>query len=85
MKRRIKAGEFAFPENEWSRVSNDAKSLIKGMLETIPEKRITIDDIMKSMWISVNQHFIIYYYTTTGLFKFILFDWSDIIGSYLFK
>lgn len=52
MKRRIKAGEFAFPENEWSRVSDEAKDLIKGMLETIPEKRITIDDIMKSLWIS---------------------------------
>lgn len=52
MKRRIKAGEFAFPENEWARVSDDAKNLIKGMLETIPEKRITIDDIVKSRWIS---------------------------------
>lgn len=52
MKRRIKAGEFAFPENEWSRVSNDAKNLIKGMLETIPEKRFTIDEIMRSNWIS---------------------------------
>lgn len=52
MKRRIKAGEFAFPENEWSRVSDDAKNLIKGMLETMPEKRFTIDEIMRSTWIS---------------------------------
>jgi len=52
MKRRIRAGEFAFPENEWSRVSDEAKNLIKGMLETVPEKRNTIDDIMKSKWIS---------------------------------
>lgn len=58
MKRRIKAGEFAFPENEWSRVSDEAKNLIKGMLETIPEKRITIDDIMKSLWISVSTFLI---------------------------
>jgi hypothetical protein len=41
-------------ENEWSRVSDDAKKLIKGMLETVPEKRITIDDIVKSKWISVS-------------------------------
>lgn len=34
MKRRIKAGEYTFPEAEWSRVSQDAKTLIKGMLET---------------------------------------------------
>jgi len=53
MKRRIKAGEFAFPENEWARVSSEAKNLIKGMLETVPEKRITIDDVVRSKWISV--------------------------------
>lgn len=52
MKRRIKAGEFAFPENEWGRVSDEAKNLIKGMLETVPEKRVTIDDIVRSKWIS---------------------------------
>jgi serine/threonine protein kinase len=52
MKRRIKAGEFAFPDNEWSRVSKEAKDLITGMLETIPEKRSTINDVMKSNWIS---------------------------------
>lgn len=57
MKRRIKAGEFAFPENEWSRVSDDAKNLIKGMLETMPEKRFTIDEIMRSNWISVSFKF----------------------------
>jgi mitogen-activated protein kinase-activated protein kinase 2 len=53
MKRRIKAGEYAFPENEWSRVSQEAKTLIQGMLETIPAKRSNINDIMKSNWISV--------------------------------
>jgi mitogen-activated protein kinase-activated protein kinase 2 len=53
MKRRIKAGEYAFPENEWSRVSKEAKNLIQGMLETIPEKRSNINDIVKSSWISV--------------------------------
>ena len=53
MKRRIKAGEYAFPDAEWSRVSQEAKDLIAGMLETIPEKRSTIDDIVNSNWISV--------------------------------
>jgi serine/threonine protein kinase len=52
MKRRIKAGEFAFPLAEWSRVSKEAKDLIQGMLETQPEKRSTINDIVKSNWIS---------------------------------
>jgi serine/threonine protein kinase len=52
MKKRIKAGEYTFPDAEWSRVSQDAKSLISGMLETVPEKRSTIVDIMRSSWIS---------------------------------
>ncbi len=50
--RKIK-GEYGFSENEWSHVSEDAKYLIHCMLETIPEKRSTIDEIMKSNWISV--------------------------------
>jgi mitogen-activated protein kinase-activated protein kinase 2 len=53
MKKRIKAGEYTFPEAEWGRVSPDAKNIIKGMLETVPEKRSTIRDIMRSSWISV--------------------------------
>jgi len=57
MKRRIKAGEYAFPDAEWSRVSSDAKKLISKMLETIPEKRSTINDVMKSSWISVRLIF----------------------------
>jgi mitogen-activated protein kinase-activated protein kinase 2 len=56
MKRRIKAGEYVFPEAEWSRVSQEAKDLIMGMLETIPEKRFTINDVMRSNWISVREH-----------------------------
>lgn len=64
MKRRIKAGEYAFPEAEWSRVSKEAKDLIAGMLETIPERRSTIEDIMRSDWISVRILHILRIYLT---------------------
>ena len=57
MERRIKNGEYVFPSEEWSKVSTDAKNLIKGMLETVPEKRFTIEDVMKSKWISVNPKY----------------------------
>ena len=60
MKRRIKAGEYTFPVAEWSRVSEEAKRLIQGMLETMPEKRMTIHDIMRSQWISVR--IMLYYF-----------------------
>jgi len=52
MKRRIKSGAYKFPEPEWSNVSNDAKELIRGMLNTDPTKRLTIEDVMKHKWIS---------------------------------
>lgn len=52
MKRRIKAGDYVFPDNEWAGVSQDAKDLIKEMLLTTPDKRATIEQILKSRWIS---------------------------------
>lgn len=55
MKRRIKAGDYVFPENEWAGVSAEAKDLIKEMLLTTPEKRATIEQILKSRWISVSS------------------------------
>ena len=58
MKRRIKSGAYKFPEPEWSNVSNDAKELIRGMLNTDPTKRLTIEDVMKHKWISVSNTFV---------------------------
>jgi mitogen-activated protein kinase-activated protein kinase 2 len=53
MKKRIKNGEFQFPPKEWSKVSSEAKILIVGMLETKPEKRLTINEILNDEWIKV--------------------------------
>ena len=53
MEQRIKAGDFSFPPREWSKISIEAKNLILGMLETIPEKRFSIEDVTKSKWILV--------------------------------
>ena len=54
MEARIKSGEYSFSTKEWSNISNQAKNLIRGMLEIDPDKRFTIEDIIKSEWISVN-------------------------------
>jgi hypothetical protein len=51
MEKRIKLGKYEFPESEWSNVSDEAKSLIDEMLETAPERRLTIDKVMRSKWI----------------------------------
>ena len=54
MKKRIRTGQYTFPNPEWANVSQDAKDLIKGMLRTDPEERFTIFDIMKNKWIVVS-------------------------------
>ncbi|CAF0777725.1 unnamed protein product [Brachionus calyciflorus] len=56
MKKRIKKGEYSFPPADWLDVSQEAKDLITGMLETSPEKRLKIDQVMRSKWLlnSVN-------------------------------
>jgi hypothetical protein len=58
MERRIKSGSFAFPDREWRNVSDEAKLLINGMLETSPEKRFKIEDVMNSQWIRVSSFFL---------------------------
>lgn len=38
-------------EKEWTKVPEEAKSLIKEMLEYVPEKRITAGEALKNAWI----------------------------------
>lgn len=54
MKKRIRLGQFDFPNPEWQNVSDQAKKLIKGMLNVDPAKRLTIDQVMKNTWIAVS-------------------------------
>lgn len=53
MKKRIRTGQYNFPNPEWKNVSTDAKDLIKGMLSVDPSERLTIDQVMKNTWIAV--------------------------------
>jgi mitogen-activated protein kinase-activated protein kinase 2 len=53
MEKRIKRGQFDYPDSEWSLISDQAKALIDGMLETQPDNRLTIDKIMKNKWLIV--------------------------------
>ncbi|CAH2101810.1 unnamed protein product [Euphydryas editha] len=51
MKKRIRLGQYDFPEPEWSNVSSEAKNLIRGMLSVDPAKRLTIHQVMASPWV----------------------------------
>lgn len=48
---RIQLGEFDFPEEEWSRVSDDAKDLICRLLVKDVRIRYTADDVLRHPWL----------------------------------
>lgn len=52
MKKRIRTGQYDFPATEWKHVSNDAKNLIKSLLQTEAVKRPDIDQVMQNKWIA---------------------------------
>jgi len=52
MKKRIRTGQYDFPDPEWKNVSQSAKDLIKNMLSVDPAKRLTIEQVMKNKWIA---------------------------------
>ncbi|KAM9408500.1 MAP kinase-activated protein kinase 3 isoform 2-T2 [Pholidichthys leucotaenia] len=52
MKRRIRMGQYEFPNPEWSEVSQIAKDLIHQLLKTDPNERMTIAQFMNHPWIN---------------------------------
>ena len=56
MKKRIRTGQYDFPDPEWKNVAHDAKELIRGMLCIDPTQRLTIEQVMRNKWIAVRIH-----------------------------
>ncbi|XP_028967250.1 MAP kinase-activated protein kinase 2 [Galendromus occidentalis] len=52
MKKRIRAGEYEFPNPEWANVSKEAKDIIRGLLHTDPAKRMDIETLLGHSWIA---------------------------------
>jgi len=52
MKKRIRSGQYEFPDPEWTNVSVECKNLIKKCLKTNPNERPTIDEVIQSTWVS---------------------------------
>jgi mitogen-activated protein kinase-activated protein kinase 2 len=52
MKKRIRNGQYEFPAPEWTRVSQDAKDVIRGLLRTDPDERFTITEVTNHRWVS---------------------------------
>ena len=51
----IKRGAYAFHQQYWHRISNDAVDLIKQMLTVDPKKRISIDKVLCHKWLQVRN------------------------------
>uniref|UniRef100_A0A671R626 non-specific serine/threonine protein kinase n=1 Tax=Sinocyclocheilus anshuiensis TaxID=1608454 RepID=A0A671R626_9TELE len=56
MKKRIRNGQYEFPNPEWSQVSEEAKQLICQLLKTNPTERMTITQFMNHSWISKSMN-----------------------------
>uniref|UniRef100_A0A3Q3FP44 non-specific serine/threonine protein kinase n=1 Tax=Labrus bergylta TaxID=56723 RepID=A0A3Q3FP44_9LABR len=52
MKRRIRMGQYEFPNPEWAEVSQEAKDLIHQLLKTDPNERMSITQFMNNPWIN---------------------------------
>ncbi|XP_046896461.1 MAP kinase-activated protein kinase 2-like [Hypomesus transpacificus] len=52
MKKRIRNGQYEFPNPEWSDVSEEAQQLIRHLLKTEPSQRMSITEFMNHPWIN---------------------------------
>lgn len=52
MKRRIRLGQYTYPDAEWKHVSSDVKDLISGLLKTDPQERLSIEAVLAHRWIT---------------------------------
>lgn len=50
--RMIGKGEYSMPPREWSKVSADAISLVKGLLQRHPAKRLTANAALQHKWLA---------------------------------
>ena len=49
---RIKRGEWEFEEEDWKHISQEAKDLIRALLEVNPDSRMTAARALRSRWIN---------------------------------
>lgn len=49
--RMIASGKYAMPDREWASISVEAKSLVKGLLQYNPDKRLTANAALHHPWL----------------------------------
>lgn len=78
MKKRIRQGQYSFPDPEWSNVSGQAKDLIKGLLKTDPRERYTVDMVLDNPWIKAYTEVPSTPLHTTSVLKDETDNWPDL-------
>ncbi len=53
--RRTANGQYSFPDREWRNISDDAKSLVRALLQLNPEKRLTARAALQHGWLAVPE------------------------------
>ena len=54
--RKIRNGEWAFHESDWTHISQEAKDFISGLLVTNPKERWSIEECLRSAWLRCDAH-----------------------------
>lgn len=49
--KRIQEGEFSFRGSQWTRVSDHAKDVIRGLLTIDPEERLSLNLLIEHRWV----------------------------------
>ena len=49
---RIKVGDYTFDPEDWSQISDEAKTLIRGLMCINPDRRLTSSQALRSKWIT---------------------------------
>mmetsp|Transcript_1915 Transcript_1915/g.3453 ORF Transcript_1915/g.3453 Transcript_1915/m.3453 type:complete len:455 (-) Transcript_1915:1441-2805(-) len=53
--RRVRSGTFDFPPREWSKISEDVKNLLRGLLKYDPKERMTSKAALEHPWLNSND------------------------------
>jgi calcium-dependent protein kinase len=53
--KQVLKGEYDFPKEEWDNVSEEAKNLVKKMIEKDTKKRITALEALQDEWFKINK------------------------------
>ncbi|XP_071789627.1 MAP kinase-activated protein kinase 5-like [Asterias amurensis] len=52
---RIMAGQYEFPSEEWSQISDQAKDVVSRLLQVDPMERMTVSELMDHPWLQENR------------------------------